>query len=109
MERGGYKHGTGIYLQIGILYSTNNQRVVQMGGAESGANDLQLILCTALGIFLLAFLFLLHLTHHMAFTITMHFRLVAVHAKIFGNVVTVQLILRHYQHFAEGLAQYAYQ
>ncbi len=56
----------------------------------------------------LVFSFFGQLLFQAAFTITMHHGFVPVLAKIFGYVIFLRIILRHYHHLVEGLQKDAH-
>lgn len=90
-----------------ILNGGNNSCGYQNISVKSGADDLKLVLRASFRVFLVLLFFLLHFFHHVAAAVTMHLGTAFVHTKIFGNILSVQLVFSHYQGLAECLGQHA--
>jgi hypothetical protein len=109
MEAGACKLCADALLEDRVWKGGNNTEGCDVGSVKGSADDLELVLGTALRVFLVLLFFLLHFLHHMAFAITMHFGAALIYAEVSGNIFPVELVFSHYQGFAEGLHQHAHE
>jgi len=107
MEEGRGIICAGVLLENRILNDGKRAGGYDGGSMKSAADDLKFVLCAAFRVVLVLLFFLLHLLHHVAAAVTMHLGTALVHAKVFGNILPVQLVFSYDHGFAEGLHQHA--
>ena len=107
MEEGRGIISADAFLESWILNGGNRERWCDDISMKSAADDLEFVLCAAFRVVLFLLFFLLHLFHHVTAAVTMHLGTAFVHAKVFGNILLVQLVFSHDQGFAECLHQHA--